>query len=311
MHKSSPANRPNKPHWWLGLPVHEDGTHWYKNFDNDAFTPWPDTAETFVSIEDLPKDNMLITTVSIARCQRLVKISQHNTVSRSCNEVQSSFNDKRVVPNTLVWKYRISATIEIHQYNMRKMKSEEALFLGRSSNGLRIGCTPGRWGRKRSKPTAFPIPLVWFWTAQSRAGCSCDRRSELFQWLSSHSKLLITVWARHLEKFGYFAFLQLVCMAFSFLCTLLEKQRIHGKTGSQHIYGLLRKGEKQVVTYCVIGTLKVSVLWNTKQKTRAPIWGLFVPRFYGKQNSSGPSYSYSFQTFLIWRKKHGKRHLEA
>ena len=89
---------PNKPHWWLGLPVHEDGTHcaWYKNFDNDAFTPWPDTVETFVSIEDLPKDNMLITTVS--RCQFLVKISQHNTISRSCNEVQSSFHDKRVAP---------------------------------------------------------------------------------------------------------------------------------------------------------------------------------------------------------------------
>ena len=70
--------------------------------------------------------------------------------------------------------------------------------------------------------TAFPSPLVWFWTAQSRAGCSCDRRSELFQWLSSHSKLLITVWARHLEKLGYFAFLQLVYMAFLFLCTSVE-----------------------------------------------------------------------------------------
>ena len=139
--------RPSKPHWWLGLPVQEDGTHcaWYKNFDNDAFTPWPDTVEIFVSIEDLPKDNMLITTVS--RCQFLVKISQHNTVSRSCNEVQSSFNDKRVVPNTLVWKYRIScsASTEIHQYNnMSKMKSAEALFLGRSSNGLRIWCIRGR-----------------------------------------------------------------------------------------------------------------------------------------------------------------------
>ena len=119
--------------------------HGNKNFDNDAFTPWPDTVEIFVSIEDLPKDNMLITTVS--RCQFLVKISQHNTVSRSCNEVQSSFNDKRVVPNTLVWKYRIScsASTEIHQYNnMSKMKSAEALFLGRSSNGLRIWCIRGR-----------------------------------------------------------------------------------------------------------------------------------------------------------------------
>ena len=119
---------PNNPHWWLALPVDEDSTPcaWYKDFDNHAFTPWPDAAETSVSlIEDLPNDNTLITTA--IRCQLSVKISQHSTVSRSCNEVQSSFHDQGVAPNTLVRKYSISATTEIRQYNMimRKMKSAE------------------------------------------------------------------------------------------------------------------------------------------------------------------------------------------
>ena len=198
---------------------------------------------------------------------------------------------------------------------MRKKKSAEALFLGRSSNGLRIGCTPGRWGRKGSKPVWLLTPVSQFqWFGfelyKAIAGCSCDRLSELFQWLSSHSKLLITVWARHPEKLGYFAFLQLVYIAFLFLCTSVEKQCIHGKTGSQQINGWLKKGEKQVVTYCVIGTLKVPVLWNTKQKNVCQFGGFFYHGLW-QTKLKRPSYSYSFETFLVWRKKHGKRHLEA
>ena len=136
----------------------------------------------------------------------------------------------------------------------------------------------------------FLLSLVWI--SLSPVFC-CYMRITLS---SSHSKLLITVWARHLEKLGYFAFLQLVYMAFLFLCTSVENsasmERQDRNKLKQQINGWLRKGEKQVVTYCVTWTLKVWVLWNTKQKNVRQFGvrysGMaFCTTVYGQQNSSG------------------------